>query len=453
MGTLAAGASRSFPIVVRPTAAVAGKPITNIATAAGDQPDPTPANDAAQATITVQPLDDLSVDASVSPDPLIPGREATYTATIDNHGPDTAVGVELTDALPPGLTGVSATASQGRCTITASGEISCKLGDLRSGGAIQVTIVARVAKSLAGKTLSDSLKLTQAEADSNTRNNSTTLTTRVAPLPTTAGPPSPVVDLSIGIRVRERHVRTDGLLHFTITAANLSDTPATGVRVTGSLNAPVRLVSVSAGAARISTSNSGPDAAGVCAHVLPLVCTLGRLNPHEDVTIRLVVRPLAALRLLGTVSIRADQRETTLVNNHAQVEILVAAARASVVVHKSALEHQVKGGSTVHYGIDVRPVGDAAALAVRVCDRLPSDQAYAAVDGAAYVNGEACWTISRLDPGTTRHYSISAIVDRSPTTHSSTNTVLVVGSNIAPRSAHASIRVLAVPGRPGGAGG
>ena len=183
VGTLAAGASRSFPIVVRPTAAVAGKPITNIATAAGDQPDPTPANDAAQATITVQPLDDLSVDASVSPDPLIPGREATYTATIDNHGPDTAVGVELTDALPPGLTGVSATASQGRCTITASGEISCKLGDLRSGGAIQVTIVARVAKSLAGKTLSDSLKLTQAEADSNTRNNSTTLTTRVAPLP------------------------------------------------------------------------------------------------------------------------------------------------------------------------------------------------------------------------------------------------------------------------------
>ena len=223
--------------------------------------------------------------------------------------------------------------------------------------------------------------------------------------------------------------------------------------MTGSLNAPVRLVSVSAGAARISTSISGPDAAGVCAHVLPLVCTLGRLNPHEDVTIRLLVRPLAALRLLGTVSIRADQRETTLVNNHAQVEILVAAARASVVVDKSALEHQVKGGSTVQYAIDVRPVGDAAALAVRVCDRLPSDQAYAAVDGAAYVNGEACWTISRLDPGSTRHYSISAIVDRSPTTHSSTNTVLVVGSNIAPRSAHASIRVLAVPGRPGGAGG
>jgi hypothetical protein len=141
------------------------------------------------------------------------------------------------------------------------------------------------------------------------------------------------------------------------------------------------------------------------------------------------------------------------VNNQAQVEILVAAAKTSVVVQKSALEHQVKGGSTVHYEIDVRPGEAVAALDVRVYDRLPSDQVFASVDGAAYVNGEACWTISRLDPGSTRHYSISAIVDRSPTTHSSTNTVLVVGSNIAPRSAHASIRVLAVPGRPGGAGG
>ena len=113
----------------------------------------------------------------------------------------------------------------------------------------------------------------------------------------------------------------------------------------------------------------------------------------------------------------------------------------------------MKGGSTVHYRIDVRPVGAVAALAVHVCDRLPSDQVYAAVDGAAYLNGQACWTIPRLDSATTRHFTISAIVDRSSTTHTSTNTVLVDGSNISPQSAHASIQVLAVPGRPGGAGG
>ncbi len=448
VGTLAAGASQSFPVLVRPTATGAGKTITNIATVTGDQPDPTPANNAAEATITVQPLDDLSVDAKVSPDPLIPGREATYTATVADHGPDGAVGVELTDALPPGLTDVSATASQGRCTTTASGVISCKLGDLRRGGAVRITIVARVATSLAGTTLSDSLKLAQAGADSNTRNNSTTLSAFVAPLPA-----ADRLDLSIGIRVHERHVRTGGLLHYTITAANLSYTPATGVLVTGSLNAPVRLVSVAAGAARIPTSTSASRAAPVCAPVLPLVCTLGRLGPHQHVTIRFIARPLAALRLLATVSIRADQRETTLVNNHAHVEILVSAAGASVAVHKSALEHQVKGGSTVHYTIDVRPVGAVAALDVHVCDRLPSDQVYATVDGAAYINGEACWTIPRLDPGTTRHYTVSTIVDRSSITHDSTNAVVVTGSNISPASAHASIQVLAVPGRPGGATG
>ena len=454
VGTLTAGATRSFAVVLRATTPAAGKTITNIATVIGDQPDPTPANDAAQATITVQPLDDLSVQASVSPDPLVAAREATYTAIIKNHGPDSAVGIELTDLLPPGLTEISATASQGKCTAATAGEISCALGNLRSDGTIQITIVARVARSLAGKTLSDSLKLTEAEADSNTKNNSTTLTTRVAPLSTAGGPPSPpVIDLSVGIRVRERHVRTDGLLHFTVTAANLSATPATGVRVTGSLNAPVRLVSATAGPARAPTSNSRLGAARVCGRVLPLVCTLGRLGPHQHVTIRFVVRPMAALRLISNVSIRADQRETTLVNNHAQVELLVTAAKSSVVVQKSALEHQVNGGSTVHYRIDVRPGGAVAALDVHVCDRLPSDQVYAAVDGAGYVNGEACWTIPRLDPGTTRHYDISTIADRSSTTHNSTNTVLVTGSNISPRSAHASVQVLATPGRPGGATG
>ena len=213
--------------------------------------------------------------------------------------------------MPPGLTEVSATASQGSCTTTASGAVTCKLGSLRKGGSIQVTVVARLAKSLAGTTLSDSLKLTEAEADSNTKNNATTLTTRVAPSPPVGGAASlPVLDLSIGVRAREQRVRTDGLLHYTITAANLSDAPATGVRVTGLLNAPVRLVSVAAGGARVATSNSVPDTARVCRDVLPLVCTLGRLGPHQHVTIRFVVRPLLAVRLLDTVSIRANQGES-----------------------------------------------------------------------------------------------------------------------------------------------
>jgi uncharacterized repeat protein (TIGR01451 family) len=441
-GMLPPGASRSFAIVVRPTAALAGKTVTNIATVEGDQTDPTPNDDTAEATIAVEPVDDLSVTESVSPDPLAAGKSATYTATIENHGPSSAAGVELTDVLPAGVAELSTKTSEGRCTTTAAERVRCSLGTLPSGSSARITIVTHVARSLAGKAVTNSLRVVEAEADSNAKNNEATLTTRVAPS-------SPVVDLSVDIRVRERSVRTGGLLHYTITATNQSGTPATGVRVTGSLSAPVRFVSLTAGAAR----RHATQAKGVCGRRLPFVCALGSLRPHESVKMRLVVSPLVARPLAATVSIRSDQTETTLANNSADARITVAVATAAVFVAKSAREQEVTGGATVHYTIVVHTLGEATALGVRVCDRLPADQVYTFVDGAAYVGGQACWTIARLPRGARRLFTVGAIADRTPRTHTSTNTVHVTGANIRPRSAAAEVRVIGVPGRPGGAGG
>jgi uncharacterized repeat protein (TIGR01451 family) len=442
-GTLAAASTRSFAIVVRPTAAAAGTTITNAETVTGDEPDPTPSDDAAMATIEVEAENDLSVTAAVTPEPPVAGHDATYTATIENRGPDAATDVVLSDELPDGVTVVSAETSHGRCT-TPGTEIRCELGSLPSGSTARVTFVVRLARTLGGRRLSDSIDVTDAVADPNAKNNLATLTTRVAPA-------APLVDLAVGIGVRERQVQAGGLLHYTVTAANLSGVPATGVRLTASLNEPVRLASVLVGPARVPT---GADlSTGSCVRALPLVCSLGRLGPHEHVTIDFVVTPLRALRLLGTVSIRADQAEITVRNNHAKVAILVAAAQASVVVRKTAQEGRVTAGTSAHYVIRVQAAGDVAALDLRVCDRLPDDQVYAGVDGAAYENGDACWTIARLAPGDVRSFAVSTTVDRSSTTHTSTNTVHVTGANIAPSIAQASIEVLGVPGRAGGATG
>jgi uncharacterized repeat protein (TIGR01451 family) len=441
VGTLPAGSSRSFDLVVRPTASIAGKTITNVATVSGDEPDPTPANDAAEATITVEPLADLDLTATVSPDPPVAGERATYTATVDNKGPSDATGVDLTAALPAGLSDVSARTGEGRCVVTA-GRVTCELGELPSGGDVQITITGRVDGTLARRTLTSRMKVRSSQLDSDLANDAVTLSERVARS-------APTVDLSVAIRVRERHVRTDGLLHYTITAANLSDTPATGVRVTGTLDAPVRLVALLAGAARRETT----AAAGGCEHALPLVCSLGGLAPHTRVTIQLTVRPLLARALVGTVSIRSNESESTYANNSNDVRITVAAAVASVTVLKTVREHKVTAGSRVHYTIAVTPLGTVAALGVRVCDRLPRDQVYAAVDGAAYVNGQACWTIARLAAGSTRRFTVTTIADRTSATHRSVNTVRVTGANFRTRSAAARLLVVGVRGRPGGAGG
>src|SRR5262249_12422799 len=189
IGTLADGTSRSFSVTVRPAASLAAQTITNIATASGNEPDPTPTDDAAKATITVSPLTDLDATATVSPVPLPAGKTATYTITIDDKGPSNASGVEVVDILPAGLTPTSVTPSQGHCT-TAGRKITCELGSLPSGGSAQITIDARVAESLAGKTVKDTVSVVSADRDPDPANNSATLTSRV-------GKPGRQLDLSV----------------------------------------------------------------------------------------------------------------------------------------------------------------------------------------------------------------------------------------------------------------
>jgi len=85
---------------------------------------------------------DLSISKSDSPDPVDEGDDITYTITVTNNGPDTAVGVDVDDNLPDGLTLVSASTTQGTCN--SSDPVHCDIGDLDDGEDATVTIVATV---------------------------------------------------------------------------------------------------------------------------------------------------------------------------------------------------------------------------------------------------------------------------------------------------------------------
>ena len=84
---------------------------------------------------------DLAVTVTDSPDPIVVGQNVTYTFTIRNQGPTYSANTTFTDTLPPGLTFVSATPSQGSCSGTST--VSCNLGTLPTGGVGTVVIVAR----------------------------------------------------------------------------------------------------------------------------------------------------------------------------------------------------------------------------------------------------------------------------------------------------------------------
>jgi uncharacterized repeat protein (TIGR01451 family) len=94
------------------------------------------------------------------------GSVFTYTATVTNYGPNSADGVTFFDALPEGVTPVSASAPQGVCS---SGMvIRCNLGSIASGANVQVTL--KVTPLVAG-TFSDSMSVSAIQPDPLMTNN------------------------------------------------------------------------------------------------------------------------------------------------------------------------------------------------------------------------------------------------------------------------------------------
>ena len=80
----------------------------------------------------MNPVADLSITKSDSPDPVSSGQQLTYTIGVHNSGPSGATGVTVTDTLPGGVTYNSATPSQGSCSHS-SGTVTCNLGAVANG--------------------------------------------------------------------------------------------------------------------------------------------------------------------------------------------------------------------------------------------------------------------------------------------------------------------------------
>jgi uncharacterized repeat protein (TIGR01451 family) len=91
----------------------------------------------------------------------------TYTHTVTNNGPDAASRVTVTDQLPPSVTFVSATASQGSCG-ESGGIVTCNLGTMGSGATATLDIVVK--PTVAGE-ITNSASVTASTPDPNAEGN------------------------------------------------------------------------------------------------------------------------------------------------------------------------------------------------------------------------------------------------------------------------------------------
>ncbi len=160
VGSLASAASEDLTITATADAGTGGQTITNTAAVtAVDQTDGNPGNDTGAVDITVQSAD-LAVVKTVDDPAPIEGATVTYTVELTNNGPFTAMGVQVTDLLPAGVTFSSASVTQG-LYVDSTGVWT--LGNMVSSSVDTLTIVAAVDLGTNGQTITNTASVTASQ--------------------------------------------------------------------------------------------------------------------------------------------------------------------------------------------------------------------------------------------------------------------------------------------------
>lgn len=165
--TLAAGASLpDVTLTVRPVNPLPTT-VTNTATVSiSGVTDSNLANNTSSSPTTITSAD-LGVTKSASPTSPAEGATVTYTITVKNNGPSTADDLSVADAVPSGLTFVSAAPSQGTWE---SG--TWTVGTLLNGASATLTLTATVNLGQSGQTIGNTATVSGGPFDYAAGNNS-----------------------------------------------------------------------------------------------------------------------------------------------------------------------------------------------------------------------------------------------------------------------------------------
>jgi uncharacterized repeat protein (TIGR01451 family) len=125
-------------------------------------------------TTTTPPQANMAITKTALANPVVSGTSLTYTLGVSNSGPDAAIGVVVSDPLPPGVTFVSASTTRGSCD--GSSTVNCSLGTMANGASATISIV--VTPNTPGVVI-NSASVESNLVDPNPVNNSATTTTIV----------------------------------------------------------------------------------------------------------------------------------------------------------------------------------------------------------------------------------------------------------------------------------
>src|ERR1700730_9295623 len=170
--TAVVASNASFPdiSITVSVAQSAVSPVTNTATVSGGGEVNT-ANDTATDLTNVVSSADIAVTKIASSGTVTVGSNVTFTVTVTNNGPSDATGVQITDPLPPGLTFVASTPSQGSYT---SGTGLWDIGAMANGASVTLSLTATVTTT--GPLTNTATKTHENETDPNLSNDTVRVT-------------------------------------------------------------------------------------------------------------------------------------------------------------------------------------------------------------------------------------------------------------------------------------
>lgn len=412
----ALAANTSYPPItltvnVAPTAPAS---ITNTATISGGGQTNT-TNDSVNDATTINPSADLSLTKIVNNASPDVGGNVTFTVTVSNAGPDAATGVSVADALPPGLTFVSFTASQGTYNNTTG---VWSVGSVASATNATLQITATVATAGAKTNTAQVSASGQQDPDS-TPNNS--VATEDDQASATVTPSS--TDLSIVKTDSPDPAIAGNNLTYAIAVTN-TGSPATNVVMSDPLPSGTTFQSITSPAGWTCTT----PAVGSGGTVSCTSASLAVGTSNFTVVVRVAPSTANNSTLSNTATVSSATSDTNT-NNNSSTQSTTIQQSADLRLTKVATPASPAVGATFNYTITVTNDGPSIATNVRVRDALPLGIGYVLntpSQGTYDPLGTQVWNVGTLNPGASATLTIQAIRTNAAST---VNTAEVIGAD------------------------
>lgn len=351
LGMVPVGSTVPVTIIALLAASAAdGSTLSNSASAAASTADQSPANNSASVATPVVRRANLSITKSATPSPLVPGASGTYTLTVTNAGPSDASSLTITDLVPSGFTPTSVSTPSGSCVLAS---VTCTLASLANSATALVTIVGSVDARMT-TSLANTASVSAVTVDPVSANNSTTLTTPVAPL----------ADVTITKRLLSPPAIAGQSVTWEVEVSNLGPSVARAVSVTDTLPGSVSAASATASIGSCGTPSSGS-----------LVCSIGDLAPGASSLITLT--GTVAATATGSIVNSATVTTTTPQPVGHQTDMASATSVLSIVpdlqLTKSVDHNPVVAGEGLQYLLTITNNGPSASGTSTITDSVPSN--------------------------------------------------------------------------------